>query len=130
MAFCSILASLSMQFDQGERSFSLQHDGPLDMRMNLEQTLTAEDIVNSWSQEELASVFYELGEERRSRQAAKAIFEARKKHRIDTTGKLVAVLSKVLFRSGRIHPATKVFQALRIAVNEELDVLSKVLPQA
>jgi 16S rRNA (cytosine1402-N4)-methyltransferase len=120
----------SMQFDQGARGFSFQNDGPLDMRMNEDQLLTAEDIVNSYSQEELATIFYELGEEHRSRQAAKAIFEARKKGRIDTTGKLVNVLSKVLFRSGRIHPATKVFQALRLAVNQELDVLTSVIPQA
>lgn len=120
----------SMQLDQADRGFSLMNDGPLDMRMDKNQSLTAEDIVSSFSREELADIFYTLGEERRSRQVAKAICEARKKNRIDTTQKLVQVLSSVLFRSGKTHPATRVFQALRIAVNRELEVLSSVLPDA
>ena len=120
----------SMQLDQASRGFSMMQDGPLDMRMNIEQSLTAEDVIHSYSQEDLADIFYEYGEERRSRQVAKAICDARRKMRIDTTGKLIEVLSKVLFRTGKTHPATKVFQALRIEVNRELDVLTKTLPQA
>lgn len=120
----------SMQLDRPERGFSLMHDGPLDMRMDTSQGQTAEDIIHSYSQQELADLFYIYGEERRSRQAAKAICEARKKMRIDTTQKLVDVLSKVLFRTGKTHPATKVFQALRIEVNEELEALKEALLQA
>ncbi len=120
----------SMQIDTDTRGFSFLRDGPLDMRMDQTRDLTAEEIVNSYSRDELADIFYTLGEERRSRQAAKAICEARKRTRIDTTTKLVEVLSHVLFRQGKIHPATRVFQALRIAVNAELDVLRLVLPQA
>lgn len=120
----------SMQLDQAMRGFSLMHDGPLDMRMNKNQSLTAEEVIHTYPQEKLADIFYTLGEERRSRQVAKAICEARKKMRIDTTQKLVGVLSKVLFRTGKTHPATKVFQALRIEVNQELEVLQEALPQA
>jgi 16S rRNA (cytosine1402-N4)-methyltransferase len=120
----------SMQLDQAARGFSLQQDGPLDMRMDRSQSLTAEEIIHTYSQEELANIFYNYGEERRSRIVAKVIFEQRRKMRIDTTDKLVKLLSTVLFRTGKTHPATKVFQALRIAVNQELTVLETVLPQA
>lgn len=120
----------SMQLDIADRGFSFQQDGPLDMRMNSDGPLTAEDIVNSWPERDLADIFYELGEERHSRRAAKAIVEARKKKRIDTTGRLVEVLSGVLPTFGGKHAATRVFQALRIAVNEELEVLQKAIPQA
>jgi len=120
----------SMQIDTDFRGFSFLKEGPLDMRMDTSQDLTAEDIVNSYSQKDLADLFYLLGDEPRSRIAAEAIFQARKKNRITTTLQLVDILSKVLWRQGKIHPATKIFQALRLAVNRELEVISTVLPQA
>lgn len=119
----------SMQLDQKERGFSFQGDAPLDMRMNPEADLTAEDLINRLSEKELAQLFYEYGEERRSRQAAKAIVEARRKKRIKTTAELVAILLKVI-RGGKIHPATRIFQALRIAVNDELGQLKLALEGA
>ena len=120
----------SMQLDQEARGFSFLRDGPLDMRMNPHETLTAEDIINSWPEVDLAQIFYELGEERRSRQAAKAIVQARRKERIRTTGKLAEIISSVIYRRGKIHPATLIFQALRLAVNRELEVITALLPDA
>lgn len=120
----------SMQLDVAVRGFSFQKDGPLDMRMDNTATLTAEEIVNRWSEQELAQIFFELGEERHSRRAAKAIVTARKKKRIDTTAKLVEVLSPAVSFSGGVHRATRIFQALRLAVNEELESLREVIPQA
>lgn len=120
----------SMQLDQPERGFSFQKDGPLDMRMDSNQSLTAEDVVNSYPEETLARIIYEFGEEPGSRRAAKAICQARRKGRIDTTQKLVDVLSSVLFRRGKTHPATRVFQALRMEVNQELASLEKGLKAA
>ena len=120
----------SMQLDIDVRGFSFMREGPLDMRMNPSETLTAEDIVNSWREEDLATIFYELGEERRSRQAAKAIVQARRKERITTTTQLAEIISTVIFRRGRMHPATLVFQALRLAVNRELEVIRQVIPEA
>lgn len=119
----------SMQFDEAERGFSFRADAPLDMRMDPSGDVTAEDLINRSSEEELATIFFEYGEEHRSRQAAKAVVIARKKKAIRTTHQLVAVLDPVL-RRGKIHPATKVFQALRIAVNDELGQLKKGLDQA
>ncbi len=119
----------SMQFDEGERGFSFRVDAPLDMRMDPSGETTAEDLVNGLAEEELARVFFEYGEEFRSRAAAKAIVLARKKKRIRTTHQLVAVIEPVL-RRGKIHPATKIFQALRIAVNDELGQLERVLDSA
>jgi 16S rRNA (cytosine1402-N4)-methyltransferase len=112
----------SMQIDEKERGFSFQGDAPLDMRMDVRGDLTAEMLINSLPEKELANLFYEYGEERRSRQIAKVIVEARRKKRIRTTGELVQVILKVA-RGGKIHPATKVFQALRIRVNDELGQL-------
>ncbi|MBS0654772.1 MAG: 16S rRNA (cytosine(1402)-N(4))-methyltransferase RsmH, partial [Verrucomicrobia bacterium] len=89
-----------------------------------------EEIINSYAERELAQIFFELGEERHSRRAAKAIVEARRKGRIDTTAKLVELLSSAIPSSGGIHRATRVFQALRIAVNDELNVIREALPQA
>ncbi len=120
----------SMQLDQEGRGFSFLRDGPLDMRMNPHETLTAEDIINSWPEADLAKIFYELGEERRSRQAAKAIVQARRKERITTTGKLAEIISSVIYRRGKLHPATLIFQALRLAVNRELEVITSLLPNA
>ncbi len=119
----------SMQLDERERGFSFMGDAPLDMRMDPEGDLTAETIVNRYPEVELARIFFEYGEERRSRQVAKAIVEARRKRRIRTTGELVEIIKPVATR-GRLHPATLVFQALRIAVNDELGQLERGLKAA
>lgn len=119
----------SMQFDEGSRGFSFRVDAPLDMRMDVNGTTTAEDLINELPEVELARIFFEYGEEFRSRAAAKAIVVARKRRRIRTTQELTAILEPVL-RKGKIHFATKVFQALRIAVNDELGQLKKGLDAA
>lgn len=119
----------SMQIDERERGFSFLGDAPLDMRMDPDGELTAERIVNETSEVELARILFEYGEERRSRKVAKAIVEARRKRRIRTTGELVAIVKPVATR-GRLHPATLVFQALRIAVNDELGQLEAGLKAA
>lgn len=119
----------SMQLDERERGFSFMGDAPLDMRMDPEGKLTAETIVNRYSEKELARLIFEYGEERRSRQVAKAIVEARRKKRIRTTGELVGIIKPVA-TSGRLHPATLTFQALRIAVNDELGELQRGLDAA
>ncbi len=119
----------SMQFDQAERGFSFQADGPLDMRMS-SVGQSASDLVNELSQEDLANVIYQYGEERLSRRIARAIVNARP---LTRTGELAEVVAKAVPSRGRkqkIHPATRTFQALRIAVNNELGVLELVLPQA
>jgi 16S rRNA (cytosine1402-N4)-methyltransferase len=116
----------SMQLDERERGFSFMGDAPLDMRMDPDSPLTAEKIVNQYSERELARIFFEYGEERRSRQVAKAIVEARRRRKIETTAELVEVVKPVATR-GRLHPATLVFQALRIVVNDELGQLEKGL---
>lgn len=119
----------SMQLDQKERGFSFRMDAPLDMRMDPRGETTAETLVNELPEKELARIFFEYGEEFRSRAAAKAIIAARKKRRIRTTHELVSIIEPVL-RKGKIHPATKIFQALRIAVNDELKQLTKGLEAA
>lgn len=119
----------SMQFDEGSRGFSFRVDAPLDMRMDQGLSTTAEDVVNELAEVELARIFFEYGEEFRSRAAAKAIVLARKKRRIRTTFELIAILEPVL-RKGKIHFATKVFQALRIHVNDELGQLKQGLMKA
>lgn len=119
----------SMQFDEGARGFSFRNNAPLDMRMDQQTSVTAEKLVNELPEVELARIFYEYGEEFRSRAAAKAIVLARKKRPIRTTQELTAILEPVL-RKGKIHFATKVFQALRIAVNDELGQLKLGLSSA
>lgn len=119
-----------MQFDQGGKGFSFSHDGPLDMRMNPENPLTAEEIVNSWPEKKLGELFREWGEEPRWRQAAKAICEARRKQRIRTTKILAEILKGAVRGKPKLHPATLVFQALRIAVNDELGAAEKGLADA
>ncbi len=119
----------SMQFDEKERGFSFMGDAPLDMRMDPESELTAERIVNRYPEKELARIFFEYGEERRSRQVAKAIVEARRKRPIRTTQELVEIIKPVATR-GKLHPATLTFQALRIEVNDELGQLEKGLKAA
>jgi 16S rRNA (cytosine1402-N4)-methyltransferase len=115
----------SPQLDQGQRGFSLRHDGPLDMRMDPEATLTAATIVNEWAEEDIARVLAEFGEEPRARAVARAIVRARP---LTTTGALARVVAAVAIRpaTGR-DPATRSFQALRIAVNDELGALDAAL---
>lgn len=117
----------SLQFDKPERGFSLRANGPLDMRMDQSAPLTAADIINTWTQEQLADLFYRLGEERHSRRLAKRITEERTKSPIETTEVLARLAEECLGRRERIHPATRMFQALRIAVNDELGTLSRGL---
>jgi len=120
----------SMQLDRPERGFSYRHDGPLDMRMGTEGE-RAMDLVNSASEEELARVLFEYGEERRSRRVAAAIVRARSRAPITTTDELARVVAGALgARRGGPHPARRTFQALRIAVNRELEELAATLPRA
>jgi 16S rRNA (cytosine1402-N4)-methyltransferase len=117
----------SMQLDQPERGFSFRADGPLDMRMDTSCGLTAADICMTWSESDLRELFWKLGEEPKGRAAARAIVEGRRKKRIVTTMDLVEVLQTCLKRQGPTHPCTRVFQALRMAVNDELGVLERSL---
>jgi len=118
----------SMQFDTPERGFSFMNDAPLDMRFGPSMLQSAADMVNEYSESELADLIYRYGEERDSRKIARAIVRARPLH---TTRELATVIEAVSPRRGeRIHPATRTFQALRIAVNEELASVEAVLPQA
>ncbi len=118
----------SEQLDVGGRGFSIRNDGPLDMRMNMEEDMSAESIVNTADVMELADIFRKYGEERRSMPVARAIVRERKNGPIRTTGQLAELVEKVFGgRRGRIHPATRVFQALRIYVNKELEVLESGL---
>jgi len=117
----------SRQLDAPERGFSFQEEGPLDMRMNPDAPLSAADLVNTATPEELARIFRELGEEPAARRVAAQIERDRAVRPLETTFDLVRSVEKVLPRRGRTHPATKVFQALRIAVNRELEVLTSAL---
>jgi 16S rRNA (cytosine1402-N4)-methyltransferase len=112
------------QLTEGERGFSLMTDGPLDMRMDRSQRQTAAEIINFESEKQLADLIYKLGEERRSRKIARAIVRARP---IQTTGQLAKLIEQVAPRTGKIHPATQTFMALRIAVNEEVEELDALL---
>jgi len=118
----------SMQLAASGRGFSFQTEAPLDMRFSEKQTLTASDIVNTYTETDLANVIWELGEERLSRRIAKAIVRARP---LRTTTELAAVVAQAATQGrSRIHPATRTFQALRIAVNDELAALTTALEQA
>ncbi len=121
------LGASSMQFDTPERGFSFQADGPLDMRFDPSQPLTAAEIVDTWPEAELADALFRYGEEPAARRIARAIVRARP---IRRTGELAAVVEKALGRRGAHHPATRTFQALRILVNGELEAVERVLPQA
>jgi len=128
----AILADLglsSMHLDQPERGFSFSYDGPPDMRMNAEAPQTAADLINALSEEALAGIIYQYGEERKSRRIARAIVKARP---VFSAMELAEVVSKAVGgrRGQKIHPATRTFQALRIAVNDELGALERFLPQA
>jgi len=119
----------SLQFSDAARGFSFQAEGPLDMRMNPQSELTAEQVVNQFDERELADLIYEFGEERRSRRIARAIVRSRP---IRTTAQLAEIVSAAArpMKHERIHPATRTFQALRIFVNRELDELRVLLEGA
>lgn len=120
----------SMQLNEAARGFSFREEGPLDMRMGSEG-ITAETLVNTASEEELADILFEYGEERQSRKVARAIVRARERSPIETTFQLTSVVaSAVGRRPGGPHPARRTFQALRVAVNRELEELTASLPQA
>lgn len=124
-----VLADLGVsqyQLKSGDRGFSLMADGPLDMRMDRSQELTAADLVNEMPEKALADLLYELGEERRSRRISRAIVRARP---ILTTGRLAQVVEQAVPRTGRIHPATQTFMALRLKVNDELGELERLLEE-
>jgi 16S rRNA (cytosine1402-N4)-methyltransferase len=120
----------SDQVEDAERGFAFSVDGPLDMRLDRSQGESAADIVNSASEQELADIFWRYGEERRSRQIAQRIVKVRARRPIVRTKQLAELAAAgVAFKPGVIHPATRTFQALRIAVNHELEHLKQVLPQ-
>lgn len=123
----------SYQLDTPERGFSYMHDGPLDMRMNQEGKTTAKDIVNSYSEEKLTEVIWKYGEERWAKRIAQFIVEARKEKEIGTTGELVEIIKKAIPKGARKdgpHPAKRTFQAFRIEVNDELNILPEVIEDA
>lgn len=131
--FDGIIADLgvsSAQFDTPERGFSFRHPAKLDMRMNQQQSLTAEEIINHWDEVKLADIIYKYGEERLSRRIARRIVQGRP---FESTTELAGAIASTFppkQRNGRIHPATRTFQALRIAVNSELASLETFLNQA
>jgi 16S rRNA (cytosine1402-N4)-methyltransferase len=121
----------SMQLDEADRGFAYSYEAPLDMRMDATQGKTAADIVNSYSEQDLARIFKEFGEERYAKGVAKAIVEARKTAPFSTSTQLAGLIAKVIpFIPGKSsgHPAKRVFQALRIEVNGELEVLERTMP--
>lgn len=117
----------SKQLDNPDRGFSFRFDGPLDMRMDDRAEFSARDLVNDWSVEEMTRIFREYGEERHSFRAAKAIVKAREQGAINRTSELVDIISRVIPKVSKRNPATRVFQAIRIAVNRELEVLENAL---
>ncbi|OKH23590.1 16S rRNA (cytosine(1402)-N(4))-methyltransferase RsmH [Chroogloeocystis siderophila] len=133
MQFDGIIADLgvsSHHFDAPERGFSFRHEAPLDMRMNQQRSLTAAEIINHWEEAQLADIFFKYGEERLSRRIARRIVEQRP---FQTTTQLAEAIASWVprqYRYGRIHPATRVFQALRIVVNDELTILETFLHRA
>lgn len=132
--FDGMIFDLGVSLDQlsdPSRGFSFQTSGPLDMRMDKTGELTAAEIVNEWSEEEIADLIYQFGEERHSRRIARRICLERQKNHIETTDHLAQIVQKSIPRRPKhgIHPATRTFQALRIAVNEELAGLGEFLEQ-
>lgn len=121
------LGASSMQFDNPGRGFSILSDGPLDMRFDPSNPLTAAEIVNTWAEADLADIIFRYGEEPASRRITRAILAARP---IDSTRQLAGVIEQVRHRHGPHHPATQTFQALRIVVNNELESVENVLPMA
>jgi len=131
------LGMSSMQVDSAERGFSFMNDGPLDMRMDPDGEITAADIVNGWSEQQLGRIFRDYGEEKYWRQFARRICAARETTQLASTLQLADALGPPIFKRGKgkkggktTHPATRVFQALRIAVNDELRVVEQVIPEA
>jgi 16S rRNA (cytosine1402-N4)-methyltransferase len=123
----------SMQLDRPERGFSYSVDAPLDMRMDSSQELSAREIVNEWQEKDLVSIFRKYGEERYAKQIVRAIARRRKEQPFERTGELVDTIKSAIpapARFGEGHPAKRVFQALRIAVNDELGSLEAALPAA
>ncbi len=123
----------SFQLDDAQRGFSFLREGPLDMRMNQDLPQTAADLVNTLPEKDLASLIYRYGEERQSRKIARSIVAARLKGRIESTLELAELIRRAVPQTRdalRIHPATRTFQALRIAVNRELESLERFLPEA
>ena len=116
----------SMQLADAGRGFSFLSEGALDMRFNVDNETTAAELVNTLDEKEIADLIFEYGEEHASRRIARAIVNARP---IETASQLASVIERAVGRHSRIHPATKTFQALRIAVNRELEVIDQVLPQ-
>lgn len=109
----------SVHVDDPSRGFSFLNEGPLDMRYDITQEKTAREIVNTWSVDDLARIFRLYGEEQRANDIAKAIARERREHQLDSTVQLAGIIAEVKGRRGKTHPATQVFQALRIAVNDE-----------
>lgn len=123
----------SPQLDMPERGFSYQHEAPLDMRMDREQTLTAYDVVNTWPYEQLVKIFFEYGEEKFSKAIARKIEQTRKQKPIETTTELAEIIKEAIPAPARRtggHPAKRVFQAIRIAVNDELRAFEEAIKQA
>jgi 16S rRNA (cytosine1402-N4)-methyltransferase len=117
----------SRQLENGERGFSVQRNGPLDMRMDPRRELTAADVINSYGEEELTRLFRELGEEPAARRIASQLVKQRKTAPFRETAQLARAVEKIVWRHGRRHPATQVFQALRMEVNDELPALEEGL---
>lgn len=120
----------SLQLDMGERGFSFQRDERLDMRMDSRSSITAESLLASCTEQELADIFFYYGEERQARPIAAAIVRSREREKVKTTAQLVSIVANAVprrFHPKKIHVATKVFQALRIAVNTELENLARIL---
>ncbi len=133
LAFDGIIADLgvsSYHLDAAQRGFSFRHSAPLDMRMDKRQSLTAAEAINSWDEKQLADIFFKYGEERLSRRIARRIVEQRPFHTTTQLAEAIAACVPRQYRYGRIHPATRVFQALRIVVNEELTSLETFLLRA
>ncbi|MDP3850005.1 MAG: 16S rRNA (cytosine(1402)-N(4))-methyltransferase RsmH [Luteolibacter sp.] len=120
----------SRQLDSAVRGFSFMREGPLDMRMGPSSPHTAAEIVNEWNEADLARIFFEFGEEPRSRRIAAAIVKQRALGKFATTTELAACIEAAVGRHGRTHPATRAFQAIRMAVNEELESLAAALAVA
>jgi 16S rRNA (cytosine1402-N4)-methyltransferase len=127
------LGMSTLQLADSERGFSFQTDGPLDMRMDRRSPVTAASLVNSLPERQLSQILFEYGEERWANRIARSIAESRRREPITTTGRLVDLVRRAIPRPAqgrRLHPATKTFQALRIAVNQELEPLAGTLSDA
>ena len=120
----------SKQLDDPERGFSYRYDVKLDMRMNIEQKISAYDVVNTYSEEQLSKIIFEYGEERYARKIAKLIVEERKSFPIEKTSDLIALIKRAYPERSSKHPAKKTFQAIRIEVNRELEVLENAISKA